>query len=318
MADNITNSTTRIYAQNINDLSRHSQGGRESYKCEATASIQADIVCFAEWKPNTNMHHIRANMESSCCQQFPQSRSAMVSSKCDTSPITDEMVPMVQNPANEITGMYSQKLNEITWDNEPGRWPLARMTSNSLATTYQGRTHVDTTLNRNPNLEKCDLLCERAEIVGTAPKPSHTTESVVSSTHKYLNTRIPPSKVASPLLVLVGGNRGFSRSICASGHSPGAAFQVVAIGRHAKDARKRLPHHPLTLDKTVSMAANAPAGKEDLPVLHPMTPLNQTKLHPLPPPSRAPITRAPTTQPMETDDDEIKPKHGAKTGKKSE
>ena len=30
------------------------------------------------------------------------------------------------------------------------------------------------------------------------------------------------------------------------------------------------------------------------------------------------LSRNVTTQPMETDDDEIKPKHGAKTGKKSE
>jgi hypothetical protein len=68
--DNIDNTRTRMYIQNLNGLMWNKEGGRWPYICETMDAIQADISCFCELNVDTNNYAVRKQMESICQRQF--------------------------------------------------------------------------------------------------------------------------------------------------------------------------------------------------------------------------------------------------------
>ena len=70
--ENPTESTTRIYIQNLNGLTWNGEGGRWPYVCEAMEAIQADVACFSELNTDANKYEIRTKMEEICRRQFDQ------------------------------------------------------------------------------------------------------------------------------------------------------------------------------------------------------------------------------------------------------
>ena len=85
MDEDPTESTTRIYIQNLNGLCWNKEGGRWPYVCEAMETIQADIACFSELNTNTNDYAIRRKMEQVCQAHFKQNCLVMASSCHNTS-----------------------------------------------------------------------------------------------------------------------------------------------------------------------------------------------------------------------------------------
>lgn len=87
MDEEPTESTTRLYFQNLNGLNWDQQGGKWPYICEVMESIQVDIACFAELNTDTNRYEVRRKMEQISQQQHGQNRLVMASSKNKTSTV---------------------------------------------------------------------------------------------------------------------------------------------------------------------------------------------------------------------------------------
>ena len=81
MEEEIDNSRTRIYIQNLNGINWDKNGGKWPYVCEILHTIQADIACFTELNTDVNNYTVRKQMETICHRQFQQNTLIMSTSK---------------------------------------------------------------------------------------------------------------------------------------------------------------------------------------------------------------------------------------------
>ena len=169
--DNINNTRTRMYIQNLNGLMWNKEGGRWPYICEAMDAIQADISCFSELNVDTNNYAVRKQMESICQRQFTHNALVLSASKYKSTTVYKPGGTAIMIRNNMIVNMKSHSRDRM------GRW-----TSVGICTANRKIRVISA-------YQVCQSLRPGATTIASQQRAQIIEESAATNDHQRLDPR---------------------------------------------------------------------------------------------------------------------------------